>query len=150
MSRAISTRERSLNRWSIVLIIMVEATREACRSITELTHRLNCSHHDCSVHDGHRRYRHNLWRLLLLVGEDQHTRVSTRNVEQVREIATVVGLFALGLTTGSASASPTVSDVNSAVPPVTMDSNVIFSRPAIVSSTSAVHGHLACLQPTQQ
>ena len=59
--------------------------------------------------------RHNLWRLLLLVGEDQHTRASIRNVEHVREIATDVGLLGIGFDrTGSACVivhSPTVSEV---------------------------------------
>ena len=79
--------------------------------LTGLTHRRNLFRSDCSVHDGHRRYRHNLWRVLLLVGEDQHTRAFTRNVEQVREIATDVGLLGIGFDDGSASASPTVSEV---------------------------------------
>ena len=82
---------------------MVEGTLEACPTITGLTRRRNLSQRIVTIAFVMvtPTTAITMWRVLLLVGEDQHTRaVSTRNVEQVREIATDVGLLGIGFDSG--------------------------------------------------
>ena len=85
---------------------MVEATREACPTITGLTQRLNCFRLDCSVHDGHRRYP-------TTAGVSCSLSVKTSTRAPPLEMSNRCGkspptlvCLALGLTTVSASACP--------------------------------------------